>query len=372
MPDSPVVRTRFLRQVLIVEGTTVAIVILLWLAVALRAFLLDFVISVILAIVLDPLVRLLTKARLARSVAVVVVVLLGLSVISLLLYVFTKPLYQAGVIFAKELPGLVAQAQHGKGRVGALIRQLHIENLVNLSSSKITSALTNFTGPVLSATRTVVTGITGFVTIALLAVFILLEGPQMITGILSLLKEQNAAAIRRTIHASQRAVSGYVLGNAATSLIAGVVVGVTLAAFGVPFVLLLSLWVALVDLLPLVGGLLAGVPTIGIALLHSPIAGIFTAIVFVAYQQIENHILNPIIMSRTVKLNPLWILVSVLVGVDLAGFLGALIGIPVAAMIQVLSFEIWEQYHVRQAPKIQIASGFEIDKLDKGFASDAD
>ena len=349
MVDSLKDRDRFLRQVLIVETTAVAFGLVIWLALSLRALLLDFAISVILAIVLDPLVKVLAKARLARAVAVVVVVLLGLSVISGLLYIFSQPVYRAGVAFAKELPGLVAQAQSGKGRFGTLIKSLHIETLVNQNVSKLTSVLTNFTGPVLSATRTVLSGITGFVTIALLAVFILLEGPGIMRGILSLLSQESASLVRRTVDASQRAVAGYVLGNFATSVIAGVVVGVTLAVMGVPFVLLLSLWVALVDLLPLVGGLLAGVPTVGIALLHSPLAGIITAVVFIAYQQLENHVLNPLIMSRTVKLNPLWILVSVLVGAHLAGLLGALIGIPVAAMIQAVSFELWGQYQLRRA-----------------------
>ncbi len=347
MADSPEARRIFLHRVLVVEGTAVAGGLLFWLLLSLHAFLLDFFISAILAIVLNPLVRLLGRLRIARSAAVVVVVLLGVSVISLLLYVFTKPLYRAGVTFAHELPSLVAQAQSGTGRIGSLIKTLHIESFVNQSTAKITSALTNFTGPVLSATRTVLSGIGGFVTIALLAVFILLEGPGIVNGISSLFPEATAEAIRRTVQHSQRAVAGFVLGNLATSVIAGVVVGVTLALLGVPFVMLLSLWVALVDLLPLVGGLLAGVPTVAVALLHSPIDGLITAVVFIAYQQVENHVLNPLIMARTVRLKALWILVSVIVGADLAGFLGALIGIPVAAIVQVVAMEVWSYYRAR-------------------------
>ncbi len=347
MADSPEARRIFLRRVLVVEGTAVAGGLLFWLLLSLHAFLLDFLISAILAIVLNPLVRLLGRLRIARSAAVVVVVLVGVSVISLLLYVFTKPLYRAGVTFAHELPSLVAQAQSGTGRIGSLIKTLHIESFVNQSTAKITSALTSFTGPVLSATRTVLSGIGGFVTIALLAVFILLEGPGTVNAISSLFPEATAEAIRRTVQHSQRAVAGYVLGNLATSVIAGVVVGVTLALLGVPFVMLLSLWVALVDLLPLVGGLLAGVPTVAVALLHSPIDGLITAVVFIAYQQVENHVLNPLIMARTVRLKALWILVSVIVGADMAGFLGALIGIPVAAIVQVVAMEVWSYYRAR-------------------------
>ena len=126
------------------------------------------------------------------------------------------------------------------------------------------------------------------------------------------------------------------LGNGATSVIAGIIVGVTLEIFGVPFALLLGVFVALVDLLPLVGGLLAGVPVVIIAAIHSVPAGITMLIVFLVYQQVENHVLNPVIMSRTVQLNPFWVLIAVLVGATLGGrvagglgtFVGALVGHP--------------------------------------------
>jgi predicted PurR-regulated permease PerM len=111
----------------------------------------------------------------------------------------------------------------------------------------------------------------------------------------------------------------------------------------------------LVDLLPLVGGLLAGVPTVAFAFLHSPTAGIVTAIVFLVYQQVENHILNPVIMSRTVKLNPLWVILSVVAGAQLAGFVGALLAIPAAGAIQVILRELWEDWRVaHQTPVVDV------------------
>ena len=105
---------------------------------------------------------------------------------------------------------------------------------------------------------------------------------------------------------------------------------------------------ALVDLLPLVGGLLAGLPVVVIAAIHSVPAGIVMLVVFLVYQQIENHVLNPIIMSKTVQLNPFWVLIAVLVGATLGGkvagglgtFVGALIGIPVGGAIQVIVREL--------------------------------
>ena len=114
-----------------------------------------------------------------------------------------------------------------------------------------------------------------------------------------------------------RTVTGYMFGNLLTSLIAGIVVFVTLLIVGVPFPLLWGLWVALVDFLPMIGGALAGIPTVLFAFIHSFTAGIVTAIVFLVYTQIENHVLNPVVMSKTVQINPLLVFISILVGASL-------------------------------------------------------
>ena len=142
-----------------------------------------------------------------------------------------------------------------------------------------------------------------------------------------------------------QSATGYALGNLLTSLIAGVVVFVALTLLGVPFPLLWALWVALVDFLPMVGGALAGIPTVLFALGHSLTAGIVTAAAFVIYQQIENHVLNPVIMSRTASVNPLLVLLSLLVGTSIGdwvggffgSFVGALLAIPAAGALQVIT-----------------------------------
>jgi predicted PurR-regulated permease PerM len=129
-----------------------------------------------------------------------------------------------------------------------------------------------------------------------------------------------------------------------------VVVYVTLTVVGVPFALLWGLWVALLDFLPMIGGAIAGIPTVLFAFAHSVTAGLVTLIVFLAYTQIENHILNPIVMSRTVRINPLLVLVAILVGANIGdlvggffgGFVGTLLAIPLAGSIQVLVRELWQ------------------------------
>ena len=124
----------------------------------------------------------------------------------------------------------------------------------------------------------------------------------------------------------------------------------TLLVLGVPFPFLWALWVALVDFLPMIGGALAGIPMVLFAAAHSLTAGVVTLVVFLVYTQVENHVLNPIVMSRTVKVNPLLVLVSILVGASIGSWIGgifgafvaALLAIPAAGAIQVLVREVWQ------------------------------
>ena len=105
---------------------------------------------------------------------------------------------------------------------------------------------------------------------------------------------------------------------------------------GVPYAVALGLIVAFLDLIPLAGATVAGIIVALVAFLHSVPAGIVVVIFFVVYQQLENHFLQPVIYGRTVQLSPLAVLVSVLVGAELAGILGALAAIPVAGSLQVV------------------------------------
>jgi predicted PurR-regulated permease PerM len=114
---------------------------------------------------------------------------------------------------------------------------------------------------------------------------------------------------------------------------------VVLVLTGVPFAAVIALLVAIADLIPLVGATLGGIVAVGAALLHSPTAGIIVLVFYVVYQQIEDHLLQPVIMYRTVRLNPLTVLIALLIGAELAGLVGALLAIPVASIVQVLLHE---------------------------------
>jgi predicted PurR-regulated permease PerM len=131
-------------------------------------------------------------------------------------------------------------------------------------------------------------------------------------------------------------VGGYVTGNLLISVIAGVSTTIVLLILDVPYAVALGLLVAILDLIPLAGATLAAIIVTTVAFLTSIPAGIIVLAFMIVYQQIENHLLQPLVYSRTVQLSPLAILISVLIGAKIAGILGALAAIPVAGAIQVL------------------------------------
>jgi predicted PurR-regulated permease PerM len=109
---------------------------------------------------------------------------------------------------------------------------------------------------------------------------------------------------------------------------------------GVPYKGVAALFVGFADLIPLVGATLGAIVAIGVAAL-------VVLVFFIVYQQAENHLLQPLIMSRTVQLSALAVLVSVLIGVELFGFLGALLAIPVAGVLSVISRDLYDSYRGR-------------------------
>ncbi|MGZ4597738.1 MAG: AI-2E family transporter, partial [Actinomycetes bacterium] len=174
------------------------------------------------------------------------------------------------------------------------------------------------------------------------AYLMVLQGPQIVGGTLRLLPEQHRERVRRVGADCARSVTGYLTGNLLISVIAGGLTFAVLQLLGVPYAGLLALFVAITDLIPLVGATLGAVVVTTVAFFESVTAGVIVVVFFVVYQQVENHLLQPVILSRTVQLNPLLVLLAVLVGADLVGILGALLAIPVAGIVQIIVRDIYD------------------------------
>jgi predicted PurR-regulated permease PerM len=331
-------------------GVVVAIYLLGKVAYQLRDILLMIAVAGFTTLLLNPLVGYVQRGVRRRGWAVTIVILASVCVFIGLAVLFGYPLLNGLTHLARRLPSYVRDAADGHGWIGQLARRFRLQQWAAQNAPKLQTLATTLAKPALDFGKGAASVLATVATIFALAALFLLEGPRMSAGLLNSLPPERAARWSRVARDVNQAVTGYVLGNLLTSLIAGVVVFVALVVLGVPFPLLWALWVALVDFLPMVGGALAGIPTVLFAAGHSLTAGIVTAIVFVAYQQLENHVLNPLIMGKTVRVSPLLVLLSVLLGTSLGewvdgtfgAFVAALLSIPCAAALQVIAKEIWQ------------------------------
>jgi predicted PurR-regulated permease PerM len=317
----------------------------------LRDVILLMVVAGFLALILNPLVLVVQRWGVRRrGLAVTVVTIWGLLVFAGLALAFGYPLVNGVTHLAHILPDYVSKAQNGKGWIGHLVRRYHVEAWVSKNAPKIASFGQGLAKPALTLGKGALSLLISLLTIFVLVLLLLLEGPKLRAGLLGMMSPARAERYARAAHEVNRSVTGYMLGNFLTSIIAGAVVFVTLLIVGVPFPILWGLWVALVDFLPMIGGALAGIPTVLFALTHSLTAGIVTLVVFLVYTQFENHVLNPVVMSKTVRVNPLLVLVSILVGASIGSWIGgtfgafvaALLAIPAAGAIQVIVREVWQ------------------------------
>ena len=183
--------------------------------------------------------------------------------------------------------------------------------------------------------------VAGVITIIFLTYFMLLEGPRTVAGVLGLIPEPARGRCDRVGRDIYRTISGYVTGNLLISLIAGTFSAVLLFAVGSSYAIALGMVVAVLDLIPLAG---ATMGTIIVAIVvFIELGWIRSAVVvglLIAYQQVENNLLQPLVYRRMVQLSPLAILCAVLVGAELAGILGALIAIPVAGSLLAVAREL--------------------------------
>jgi predicted PurR-regulated permease PerM len=340
VPEHPerVVRFRA-RTVLAILGIILAVAAaleVLWLA---RQVLTWVFVAVFLALALNPAVEWLQRRGIRRrGIAAAVAYVAALLAIAGLAALFIPTLVDQVNQFVNAIPGYVEDLIKGRGRLGFLQTKYQIVDRVRDAVEEGGAArLLGYSGTALAVTKGVVTVIVAIVTIAFMTFFMLLEGPAWVDRFYNLLPEESRPRWRAVGYDIYRTVGGYVFGNLLISVIAGGGTAIVLTILGVPYSVALGLLVAVLDLIPLAGATLAAVIVTTVAILSTSLtAGIIVIVFFVVYQQLENHLLQPLIYGRTVQLSPLAVLIAVLVGAELAGILGALGAIPIAGTIQVL------------------------------------
>ncbi len=218
--------------------------------------------------------------------------------------------------------------------------------------TELRDAADRLSGSSFEFVATLLRGLVAFITITVVAFLLLSQSSVLGRAALGGVPERRRESVKRVALDAGHAISGYMVGNLLISLIAGTTAFVCLLVLGVPAPFVLAMWVAFVDLVPLVGAILGAVVAVGASFLHSTTAGVITVVFFILYQQLENSVIYPAIMARRVKVNPLVVLLSFLLGVTMFGWIGAILAVPVsgAILVAVKSIE-----HERRQERLSIA-----------------
>ena len=341
---SQVVRT--VATALLTAAVVLGALFLLW---QVRTFVSWFVIALFLAAVLNPAVNWLQRRhRLMKRPLAIALTYLGVLVALLLVVGIFVPVLVDQINGLVKFVSTAASAPEGPTEY---IKGLAKENGLggffqrfSIQLKDLRDELAALTKNLFSSTGAIAISAAGalaaLATVLTLTFFLLLGSERYVNAGVGLFPEAHRPLVRRLLSQSAGAISGYVSGNLAISVICGVTTFVVLLVLGMPYAAPLALLVAVLDLVPLVGATLGGTLLVIVGLFVEPWKAVVLLVFVLVYQQVESNFLQPMVYSKAVQLNGLVILIALLVGAQLLGIPGALLAIPVAEIIRIVVTEL--------------------------------
>lgn len=336
LPHDSALRLGFLGAL----GVSVAL-LLVRLTVAAAPILLLVGMALFLAIGLDPVVSWLHGRGMRRGIAVALTVAVVLLFFGGFLAAAVPPLVSQGTELVDDLPTYIERIE----KQNSFARQLNarfglVDRLQSFAQGPGGDVPKPDTEQVVGVAKVAFTAVASLLTVVVLSLYFLAAFPAMKRAAYRLVPRSRRARFSLLADEILARVGSYLLGNLATSFVAGFVAFIFFRLFGVPYPLPLAMFVALMDLVPLVGATIAAVASSAVAFSVSIAVGISSVVFFALYQQFENFFLIPRVMKRAVDVSPIATIVAVLIGASLLGVFGAFLAVPVAAAIQMIGREI--------------------------------
>jgi predicted PurR-regulated permease PerM len=347
---------------------------------AARKVLLPYILGLVLAYLLLPLVNWLDRHmparlhtwRVARPLAIIVTYVLVLLLVAGILAFFVPIVVEQARILIDNWPGLTGQVRDWGTRGWGW----YTENIPADWRLTIETNLKNLIDEALKASRdglvatastlfSTISFVIGMVVIPFWLFYILQDERQVKEGVLRALPQQLRADVLCMARLIDDVLSAYIRGQLLLCVFVGGLATIALFLIGVPFALVLGLIAGIFEALPYVGPILGAIPALLVALLMDPVSAIWVAAAFFAIQQVENLVLVPRISGKSVKLHPALVMVVLVVGNELAGLWGMLIAVPVAAVIRdvfkYLYLRLQDEPLVPEEAMTSIRSGQEVE-----------
>lgn len=315
-------------------------VLLIYCLYALRKLLMLVFIALFLAVGMDPAIRRLQGWGMRRGYAVALILAGIVAFMAAFVAAVVPPLVDQVTEFATNLPEYVRDLAENNERIREYVSDQNIAERLQDATRDIPAQLGSSFGTILGVAGSVLATIFNTITVLVLTIYFSLSFTKIREGSLRLIPKSRRERVQSIMDPVLTKIGGYIAGNVVISIVAGVASFAFLAIAGVPFPVALALWVAIADLIPLVGATFGAVPAVIVAFFDSPATGIATLVFFVVYQQVENYVVAPRVMTKAVDLSPAAVLVSALAGGALLGVPGVLIAIPGAAAMKLIASEI--------------------------------
>ncbi len=341
--------TQVMRTVAVALLTTAVVLGALFLLWQVRTFIGWFVIALFLAAVLNPAVNWLQRRhRLMKRPLAIGLTYLGVLVALLLVVGIFLPVLTDQINSFIKFVTTAANAPEGPTEyIKGLAKDNGLGGLFQRFSDQLDELrkqLGDVLQNLLSASGQIAIGVAGalaaLATVLTLTFFLLLGSERYVNTGVGLFPEAHQPLVRRILGQAAGAISGYITGNLAISVICGVTTFIVLLLLGMPYAAPLALLVAVLDLIPLVGATLGGALLVIVGLFVEPWKAVVLLVFVLVYQQVESNFFQPMVYSKAVQLNGLVILIALLVGGQLLGIPGALLAIPVAEIIRILITEL--------------------------------
>ena len=296
--------------------------------------LLSIFVAVVLAIGLDPVVGALVKRGWKRAHAALAVFAALFVAVALIVLVTVGPLWDQVREFVAEIPAYWEEISSGDAF--QVIVSSGTQESVRSALEDLAKGLPEAATTLLGIAGGIFGSVLSLVTLTFLALFLLFERHTITEWLFGFARPEVQNRWHPVLEESIGSVSSTLIGNLAVSLVAAVVAGVSAAAFGLPFPIVLAVMTGFLDLIPQVGATVAGVILVLVALTVSTEAAIGMAIIQIIYQQVENYVVYPIVYRRAVELSAFTTIVAVLIASSILGVLGAILAVPFAAVIKVV------------------------------------
>jgi len=298
--------------------------LLLWFLFAIRDILLLFLISVIISSAIDPLADYLYKKKVPRGFSVLIVYVLFLGIVGMVISLLVPPIIEQFQALSQDdfYNTFVSRA----GGLRDSLQNLGIDETVNENIRKFASSVSN---SLFSLGRNVLTGLLSVVTVLVVSFYLSAEENGTKNFIKHLVPFKSQAYANSLVSKIQKKIGYWVLGQFILSVSIFAVTYAGLLILNVEYALVLALIAGLLEVVPYIGPIIAVIPAAFFAFIQNPPLALAVIILYLIIQQLENHLLVPMIMSRSTGLSPILVILGVLVGGSLGGLVGAIIAIPV-------------------------------------------